>query len=145
MTGILCINSVTWDNFIYQGGISLHYYPSLWPSGILAHLGWNRLRVWALAVSDTYPKFIELLIAWVPSGFSGCIWLDAKIVFKKNIYIYILTSNVSPSSHNLSRDGSYLIEGTIWPNWGWVDHLNHTESEWSKNLEMASTWLSEPL
>ena len=28
--------------------------------------------------------FIEPTITWVPSGFSGYIWLDTKIVFKKN-------------------------------------------------------------
>ena len=27
--------------------------------------------------------FIEPTITWVPSGFSGYIWLDTKIVFKK--------------------------------------------------------------
>ena len=26
--------------------------------------------------------FIELTITWVPSGFSGYIWLDTKIVLK---------------------------------------------------------------
>ena len=31
-------------------------------------------------MSDTYPIFIEPTIAWVPSGFSGYIWLDTKIV-----------------------------------------------------------------
>ena len=29
--------------------------------------------------------FIEPTITWVPSGFSGYIWLDTKIVFKKNV------------------------------------------------------------
>ena len=28
--------------------------------------------------------FIEPMITWVPSGFSGYIWLDTKIVLKKN-------------------------------------------------------------
>ena len=27
--------------------------------------------------------FIEPMITWVPSGFSGYIWLDTKIVLKK--------------------------------------------------------------
>ena len=27
--------------------------------------------------------FIERMITWVPSGFSGYIWLDTKIVLKK--------------------------------------------------------------
>ena len=56
--------------------------PSLWPSGIGMHLGRNRLRVRVLAVSDTYPMFIEPTITQVPSGFSGYIWLDTKIVLK---------------------------------------------------------------
>ena len=30
--------------------------------------------------------FIEPTITWFPSGFSGYIWLDTKIVLKKNIY-----------------------------------------------------------
>ena len=30
--------------------------------------------------------FIEPTITWVPSGFSGYIWLDTKIVLKKKIY-----------------------------------------------------------
>ena len=34
------------------------------------HLRWNRLRVWVLVVSDTYPMFIEPTITQVPSGFS---------------------------------------------------------------------------
>ena len=58
--------------------------PSLWPSGIGSRLGRNRLWVRFLAVSDIYPMFIEFTITWVPSGFSGYIWLDTKIVFKKN-------------------------------------------------------------
>ena len=56
---------------------------SLWPSGIGSRLGQNRLWVRFLAVSDIYPMFIEPTITWVPSGFSGYIWLDTKIVFKK--------------------------------------------------------------
>ena len=30
-----------------------------------------------------YPMFIEPTITWVPPGFSGYIWLDKKMVFKK--------------------------------------------------------------
>ena len=41
-----------------------------------------------------YPMFIEPTITWVPSGFSGYIWLDTKIVLKKkNHEIFI---NKSP-------------------------------------------------
>ena len=57
--------------------------PSLWPSGISSRLGRNRLWVRFLEVSDIYPMFIEPTITWVPSGFSGYIWLDTKIVLKK--------------------------------------------------------------
>ena len=31
-----------------------------------------------------FPMFIEPTITWVSSGFSGYVWLDTKIVFKKN-------------------------------------------------------------
>ena len=46
-------------------------------------IGWNRLWVRFLAVSDIYPMFIEPTITWVSSGFSGYIWLDTKIVLNK--------------------------------------------------------------
>ena len=48
----------------------------------------GRIRLWVrfLAVSDIYPMFIEPMITWVSSGFSGYIWLDTKQ--KKCIYIY---------------------------------------------------------
>ena len=42
-----------------------------------------------MAVSDTYPMFIELTITQVPSGFSEYIWLDTKTVFKKKKLIEI--------------------------------------------------------
>ena len=38
-----------------------------------------------LAVSDIYPMFIEPTIIWVPSVFSGYIWLDTKTVKKKKM------------------------------------------------------------
>ena len=56
--------------------------PSLWPSGIGSRLGRNKLWVQFLAVSDNNPMFIEPTITWDPSGFSGYIWLDSKIVLK---------------------------------------------------------------
>ena len=34
--------------------------------------------------------FIEPTITWVPSGFSGYIWFDTKIVLKKKKKLYIL-------------------------------------------------------
>ena len=61
-------------------------YDTTVPSGTGSRLGRNRLWVWFLAVSDIYPMFIEPTITWVPSGFSGYIWLDTKIVLKKNKY-----------------------------------------------------------
>ena len=44
---------------------------------------WDRLWVRFLVVSDSYPMFIEPTITWVPSGFSGYIWLDTKILLTK--------------------------------------------------------------
>ena len=35
------------------------------------------------SVGYIYHMFIEPTITWVPSGFSGYIWLNTKIVFKK--------------------------------------------------------------
>ena len=64
---------------------TLRFKPSLWPSGIDYRLGRNRLWVRFLVVSDIYSMFIEPTITWVPSGFSGYIWLDTKIVFKKPV------------------------------------------------------------
>ena len=63
------------------------YLGTLWPSGIGSCLGRNRLWVRFLAVSDIYPMFIEPTITWVLSGFSGYIWVDTKIVFKKNTFL----------------------------------------------------------
>ena len=54
--------------------------------GIGSRLGRNKLWVRFLAVSDIYPMFIEPTITWVSSGFSGHIWLDTKIVLKKESY-----------------------------------------------------------
>ena len=61
--------------------------PSLWPSGFGSRLGQNRLWVRFLAVSDIYPMFIEPTITWVPSVFSGYIWLDPRIVLKKKYLV----------------------------------------------------------
>ena len=46
-----------------------------------------------MAVSDTYPTFIEPTITWVPSGFSGYMWLDTKIVIKIIIIKIILVNS----------------------------------------------------
>ena len=70
-------------NLALRQGIVDQNVTSLWPSGIDSRLGRNRLGVRLLAVSDIYSMFIEPTITWVPSGFSGYIWLDTKIVLKK--------------------------------------------------------------
>ena len=50
---------------------------------------WNRLVLGTEQVASLipdsvgYPMFIEPLIIQVPTGFSGYIWLDTKIVLKK--------------------------------------------------------------
>ena len=31
----------------------------------------------------SYPMFIEPTISWVPSGLSGCIWLDIKLALRE--------------------------------------------------------------
>ena len=36
------------------------------------------------SVGYIFPMFNEPTITWVPSGLSGYIWLDTKIVFEKN-------------------------------------------------------------
>ena len=79
--------------------VTQHSVKTLWPSGIDSRLGRNRLGVRFLAVSDIYPMFIEPTITWVPSGFSGYIWLDTKIVLKT----YHVTSNskVNRYSHSI--------------------------------------------
>ena len=41
------------------------------------------------SVEYIYPMFIEPTITWVPSGFSGYIWLDTKVVFKKILSLVI--------------------------------------------------------
>ena len=71
--------------FSTQRSTKIHYphCPSLWPSGIGSRLERNRLWVRFLVMSDIYLMFIEPTITWVHSGFSGCKWLDTRIVFKK--------------------------------------------------------------
>ena len=36
----------------------------------------------------SYSMFIEPTTTWVPSGFSGYIWLDTKIVFTKIYFVW---------------------------------------------------------
>ena len=40
-------------------------------------------------MSDPYPMFKEPTITWVPSGFSGYIWLHMKIVLEKKKTIVV--------------------------------------------------------
>ena len=76
-------NSITAIQLFFHTNLNETCHPSLGSSGIGSRLGRNRLWVRFLAVSDIYPMFIEPTITWVPSGFSGYIWLDTEIVFKK--------------------------------------------------------------
>ena len=62
---------------------------------------WNRLRVRALAVSDTYPMFIEPSITSVPSGFSGPHSLIQKLGLKKN--------NVDHLNHIIIQSHQYSL------------------------------------
>ena len=72
-------------------GISMHggEHPSLWPSGIDAHVGTE--QVLSLIPGSvkyvSYPMFIEPTITWIPSGFSGYMWLDTKKIELKKLYI----------------------------------------------------------
>ena len=96
---------------------------SLWPSGIDSRL-W-RIRLWVrfLAVSDIYPMFIEPTITWVPSGFSGYIWLDTKIVLK-NTHVHTMAYlgfHVFMSGHQLFLQrglphhvASFFSQGRRW-------------------------------
>ena len=68
---------------IYKSNSVYNWWNHCGVSGIGSRLGRNRLWVRFLAVSDIFPMFIEPTITWVPSGFSGYIWLDTKIVLKK--------------------------------------------------------------
>ena len=56
------------------------------------------------SVGYIYPMFIEPTITRVPSGFSGYIWLDTKIVFKKK----------EPSLQLLN---CYIIRAVNWSAW----------------------------
>ena len=88
------------------------FCPSLWPSSIGSRLGRNRLWVRFLALSDIYPMFMEPTITWVPSGFSGYIWLDTKIVLKRCSYYWGYLSDIYPM----------FIEPTI----TWISSLNES-------------------
>ena len=83
-----------------------------------AHLGRNRLWVRFLAVSNVYIMFIEPTIKWVPSGFSGYIWLDIKIVLKILLIIKFgdPTSflHIRPIPHTQARELTQIFVGSIY-------------------------------
>ena len=67
-------------------------------------------------VSDTYPMFIEPMTTRVPSGFSGYIWLDTKILLKKDqsnswqhIIIIIIINNFTCFHKKISKHGQQEI------------------------------------
>ena len=107
-------------------GIWCQFCPSGWPSGIGSRLGQNSLWVWFLAVSDIYPMFIELTITWVPSGFSGYIWLEQKLCLKKLLWgRFWVPNEANKNSMNLCRlILTHMItsnhnELSKWTGWGW--------------------------
>ena len=56
--------------------------------------------------------FTEPTITWVPSGFSGYIWLDTKIVFKKK---NLIPGSVGYISHvHRAYDYSGRSFGVLW-------------------------------
>ena len=59
-------------------------------------LVWKKVDIFKrfLAVSDIYPMFIEPTITWVSSGFSGYIWLDTKILFKKKMMMMTMMNHL---------------------------------------------------
>ena len=95
-----------------------------------ARLGQNRLWVRFLAVSDIYPMFIEPTITWVPSGFSGYIWLDTKIVLKMMMMLQCFISELHLFSSrvefiiwtdlNAEEFGEYHIWCEVHKNLGYI-------------------------
>ena len=125
---IICVRHnyyiVLWKAKLLWGAQKILYCPSLWPSGIGSRLGRNRLWVRFLAVSEIYPMFIEPTITWVPSGFSGYIWLDTKIVLKKS---YIKNSTWFIYSEIFLHTDIMCTVGTG-SNQGWL--YGNDESAW---------------
>ena len=75
-------------------------------------LGRNRLRARVLVLSDTYPMFIEPMITRVPPGFSGYIWLDTKIMFKKisrPLLLLLLINDVFPGHNHIQLLYLFII------------------------------------
>ena len=95
MFSLLVSSRMSQPTYMVHPSLYLYLCPSLWHSGIGCRLGRNRLWFRFLAVSDIYPMFIEPTITWVSSGFSGYIWLDTKIVFKKIDFLAQRGPNIS--------------------------------------------------
>ena len=94
--------------------------PSLWPSGIGAHLRRNRLWVRFLAVSDIYPMFIEpirLLGSLRGSlGTTNDTLLDTtwhKNCVEKN-WIYISGAVADGATESVATHSSRLQPSIIW-------------------------------
>ena len=92
---------------------NIEHCSTLWPSGIGSRLGRNRLWVRFLAVSDIYLMFIEPTITWVPSGFSGYIWLDTKIVFeerkRKNMRTILVEKFAQKMLNYIATNASLIV------------------------------------
>ena len=62
--------------------------------------------------------FIEPTITWVPSGFSGYIWLDTKIVLKKKKKKIVAhsgqTGDVLLKSHRWINHNAQATNGLQW-------------------------------
>ena len=56
----------------------------------------------------TYPVFIEPTITRVPSGFSGYIWLDTKIVLKKICKQFYSTTNEQGPCFSVTKNDEFL-------------------------------------
>ena len=82
-------------------------WPSLWPSRVGSNSGRNRLWVRFREVSDIYPMFIEPTITWVPSGFSGYIWLNTKIVLKNSQRYSLPSTYIAARQIKQAMNGCY--------------------------------------
>ena len=60
----------------------------------------------SVGYKSMFKLFIEPTITWIPSGFSGYIWLDTKIVLTKLYYINQVIANLY-SAH---------MDPDVWPN-----------------------------
>ena len=76
-------------------------HPSLWPSGIGKHLGWNRLWVRILTVSDInhISCSMSLRLLGFLLGFLGTYGFTSHPILSHPIASYPITSNHIPSYH----------------------------------------------